>query len=174
MIRKDILLSLLCLGVVAVSVMMVQVGNTHLWDQDEGFYAATAAEMYARNEWITPTFNGKLFAHKPPMMFWGMMVGYGTFGISELGARFASTIFGLGTVLLTFAIGRKLFDTATGLFAGLAISSCIMFTLVARSATADSHLTFFTALALYLWVCDYFTEEYAFRDKMLAAVRWRT
>ena len=174
MIRKDILLSLLCIGVVAVSVMMVQVGNTHLWDQDEGFYAATAAEMYARNEWITPTFNGKLFAHKPPMMFWGMMVGYGAFGISEFGARFASAVFGLGTVFLTFAIGRKLFDTATGLFAGLAISSCIMVTLVARSATADSHLTFFTALALYLWVCDYFTEEYAFRDKMLAAVRWRT
>ena len=174
MIRKEILLSLLCISVVAVSVMMVHVGNTHLWDQDEGFYAATAAEMYTRNEWITPTFNSKLFAHKPPMMFWGMMVGYGTFGISELGARFASTIFGLGTVLLTFAIGRKLFDTATGLFAGLAISSCIMFTLVARSATADAHLTFFTALALYLWVCDYFTDEYALRDAMLDTVRWRT
>ncbi len=174
MIRRETLLPLICLFIVGVSVMMVQVGNTHLWDQDEGFYAATAAQMYARNEWITPSFNGKLFAHKPPMMFWGMMVGYSAFGISELGARFASTIFGLGTVLLTFAIARKLFDTTTGLFAGLAIGSCILFTLVSRSATADAHLTFFTALAFYFWVCDYFTDKFTSRDELLASVRWRT
>ncbi len=174
MIRKETFLPLICLFIVCISVMMVHVGNTHLWDQDEGFYAATAAQMYTRNEWVTPSFNGKLFAHKPPMMFWGMMVGYSAFGITELGARFASTIFGLGTVLLTFAIARKLFDTTTGLFAGLAISSCIMFTLVSRSATADAHLTFFTALALYSWVCDYFTDEVASRDELLSSVRWRT
>ncbi len=174
MIRKDVAYALLCLFVVGVSVMMIQVGNTHLWDQDEGFYATTAAEMHARNDWVTPTFNGKLFAHKPPMMFWGMIVGYELFGVSELGARFVSTLFGLGTIFLTFAIARKLFDTATGLFAGLAIGSCILFTTVARSATADAHLTFFTVLALYLWVCDYFRAPDSSRAQMLTSVRWRT
>ncbi len=174
MIRKDVAVPLLCLFIVGVSVMMIQVGNTHLWDQDEGFYATTAAEMHARNDWVTPTFNGKLFAHKPPMMFWGMIVGYEVFGVSELGARVVSTLFGLGTIFLTFAIARKLFDTATGLFAGLAIGSCILFTTVSRSATADAHLTFFTVLALYLWVCDYFQAPDSSREQMLASVRWRT
>ena len=70
--------------------MLLRPGNTHLWDQDEGYYAAAAAEMHGRNDWITPTFNGKLFAHKPPMMYWGMMIGFQTFGVSELGARFVS------------------------------------------------------------------------------------
>ena len=153
---------------------MIHVGNSHLWDQDEGFYATTAAEMYARNDWVKPTFNGKLFAHKPPMMFWGMMVGYEAFGVSELGARFASTLFGVGTVLLTFAVARRLFDLPTGLFAGLAIGSCITFTMVARSATADAHLTFFTVLALHLWVRDYFSIPVASRDTMLAEMRWQT
>lgn len=174
MIRKDVAYPLLCLFVVGVSVMMIQVGNTHLWDQDEGFYATAAAEMHARNDWVTPTFNGKLFAHKPPMMFWGMIVGYELFGVSELGARIVSTLFGLGTIFLTFAIARKLFDTTTGLFAGLAIGSCILFTTVARSATADAHLTFFTLLALYLWVCDYFHAPDSSREQMLASVRWGT
>ena len=174
MTRKETSLSLLCLLVVGVCVMMVQLGNTHLWDQDEGFYAATAAEMHARGDWVTPSFNGKLFAHKPPMMFWGMMVGYEMFGVSELGARFVSSLFGLGTVFLTYGIARRLFDAATGLFAGLAIGSCVMFTIVARSATADAHLTFFTVLALYLWVGDYFRAPSFDRDKMLASVRWRT
>ena len=174
MTRKETTLSLLCLLVVGVCVMMIRVGNTHLWDQDEGFYAATAAEMHARNDWVTPTFNGKLFAHKPPMMFWGMMVGYELFGVSELGARFVSSLFGLGTVFLTYAIARKLFDATTGLFAGLAIGSCIMFTIVARSATADAHLTFFTILALYLWVSDYFSKAASDRDQKLFSIHWRT
>ena len=174
MIRKESFFPLVCLFIVGVSVMMIQVGNTHLWEQDEGFYATTAAEMHARNDWITPTFNGKLFAHKPPMMFWGMMVGYRAFGVSELGARFASTLFGLGTIFLTFAVARKLFDATTGLFAGLAIGSCIMFTMVARSATADAHLTFFTVLALHFWVCDYFAAPGGNRDQILSAVRWQT
>lgn len=174
MFRKESVLPLLCLILVSASVLMIQVGNSHLWDQDEGFYATTAAEMYARNDWVKPTFNGKLFAHKPPMMFWGMMVGYEAFGVSELGARFASTLFGLGTVLLTFAVARRLFDLTTGLFAGLAIGSCIMFTMVARSATADAHLTFFTVLALHLWVRDYFSIPVSSRDTMLRSMRWQT
>ena len=174
MFRKESVLPLLCLFLVSAAVFMIDVGNTHLWDQDEGFYATTAAEMYARNDWIKPTFNGKLFAHKPPMMFWGMMVGFETFGVSELGARFASTLFGLGTVLLTFAVARRLFDLSTGLFAGLAIGSCITFTMVSRSATADAHLTFFTVLALHFWVRDYFSIPAASRNTMLASMRWQT
>ena len=172
--EKQSILPLLCLLIVSASVFMVQLGNTHLWDQDEGFYATTAAEMHARSDWIKPTFNGQLFAHKPPMMFWGMMLGYEVFGVSELGARFASTLFGLGTVFLTFAVARRLFDVATGLFAGLAIGSCITFTMVSRSATADAHLTFFTALALHLWVRDYFAQPESSRESRLAGMRWQT
>ena len=174
MIRKEVAYPLLCLLIVGVSVMMIQVGNTHLWDQDEGFYATAAAEMHARNDWVTPTFNGNLFAHKPPMMFWGMIVGFEFFGVSEFGARIVSSLFGIGTIFLTFAIARKLFDTATGLFAGLALGSCILFTAVARSATADAHLTFFTVLALYLWVCDYFHAHDSSGVQLFASVRWRT
>ena len=174
MFRKECFVPLICLFIVGVSVMMIRAGNTHLWDQDEGYYATAAAEMHARNDWITPTFNGKLFAHKPPMMFWGMMMGYQAFGVSELGARFVSTLFGLGTIFLTFAIARKLFDMATGLFAGLAIGSCIMFTVVARSATADAHLTFFTVLAFHLWLCDYFAAHETNREQLLKNVRWQT
>ncbi len=154
--------------------MLLNLGNTHLWDQDEGFYATTAAEMHSRSDWITPTFNGKLFAHKPPMMFWGMLLGYQAFGVSELGARFVSSLFGIGTMLLTFAVGRRLFDTATGLFAGLAIGSCITFTMIARSATADAHLTFFTVLALAIWCMDAFREKDSYGERTSNLIRYRT
>ncbi|MEQ1826994.1 MAG: glycosyltransferase family 39 protein [Pirellula sp.] len=152
--------------------MTTRLGNTHLWDQDEGYYATTAAEMYSRSDWITPTFNGKLFGHKPPMMFWGMIAGYHTFGVSELGARFVSSLFGIGTVLLTYLIAKRLFDSVTGLFAGLAISSSVMFVMVARSATADAHLTFFTVLALCAWIHVYLASSGTTRDEKLKSMRW--
>jgi len=164
----------LILIVVGIAVLMTQLGNTHLWDQDEGYYAATAAEMFERKDWVVPTFNGKLFGHKPPVMFWGMMAGYHFFGVSELGARFVSSLFGLGTILVTYALAKRLFDAVTGLFSGLAIGSCLMFVMVARSATADAHLTFFTVLAMYVWSCDYMSRPQVSRDQRLENMRWYT
>jgi 4-amino-4-deoxy-L-arabinose transferase-like glycosyltransferase len=163
-------LSLTALGII---LFCINLGNTHLWDQDEGYYAAAAAEMHAKNDWVTPTFNGELFGHKPPMMYWGMMVGYRLFGVNELGARFVSSLFGIGTILLTYQLGRKLFGASSGLFAGLAIGSCILFTAVSRSATADGHLTFFVLLSLSVWFQGYLRTPGATRDYKLRAMPWR-
>lgn len=157
---------------VGIVLFTVRLGNTHLWDQDEGYYATAAAEMVTKNDWVVPTFNGELFAHKPPMMFWGMMIGYSCFGVSELGARFASSLFGIGTILLTYQLARRLFDSLTGLMSGLAIGSCIMFTMVARSATADAHLTFFVLLSLSIWMNGYMSAQGSTRDAKLVSIPW--
>src|SRR5689334_20302047 len=79
--------SLLIVAIVAALVMAVGLGSTRLWDEDEGYFASTAAEMYERGDVIVPTFNHELFGHKPPLMYWGMMAGFRTFGVNELGAR---------------------------------------------------------------------------------------
>ena len=162
----------LLLILVGMGLFSVRLGNTHLWDQDEGYYAAAASEMYAKNDWVVPSFNGELFAHKPPLMFWGMMLGYSGFGVSELGARFVSSLFGIGTILLTYQLARRLFDSLTGLMSGLAIGSCIMFTMVARSATADAHLTFLVLLSLSIWMNGYLRAIGLNRDAKLRSIPW--
>lgn len=162
----------LLLILVGIGLFSVRLGNTHLWDQDEGYYAAAASEMFAKNDWVVPSFNGQLFAHKPPMMFWGMMLGFSGFGVSELGARFVSSLFGIGTILLTYQLARRLFDSLTGLMSGLAIGSCIMFTMVARSATADVHLTFFVLLSLSIWMNGYLSAIGWNRDAKLQSIPW--
>jgi len=154
-----------------VVVLFVGLGQTRLWDQDEGFFATTAAEMYARNDWIVPTFNGKLFGHKPPLMYWGMMSGYGLFGVNELGARFFSAVFGLATAIATWRLGRRLFNETTGLLAGIIMASAIFFTVVARAATPDAHLTFFAVLAFCLWCRDIFPLPH---ESPSTGIRWRT
>lgn len=142
---------LLLLIVLASAVMLPWLGSTRFWDQDEGFFASTAAEMYARGDWIVPTFNGQMFGHKPPWMYWMMMLGFETFGVNEFSARLGSAICGIATVWLTYEFGRRLFNERAGWWAGLALASCLMFNIVARAATPDVHLVFFVTLALYLF-----------------------
>ena len=135
-------------------VLWLGLGRTRLWDQDEGYYASVAREMFDRQDWVVPTFNQELFAHKPPMMYWGMLVGFQIFGVCEFAARWASAFFGTGMVLLTYSLGRMLIDRKTGLIGALVLVSSLMFTVVSRSATADVHLGFFILLAITLWVRD--------------------
>ena len=137
------------LVLVAACILFGRLDGSRFWDQDEGFFATTAAEMHARGDWIVPTFNGELFGHKPPWMYWMMMTGYSLFGPGELGARFFSAVFGLATVLLTFRLGERLFNRRTGLIAGLVLGTCLMFSVVSRAATPDVFLVFFSSLALY-------------------------
>jgi 4-amino-4-deoxy-L-arabinose transferase-like glycosyltransferase len=135
---------------VAALVFFPNLGATRLWDEDEGFYASTAAEMLARREWIVPHFNGEMFGHKPPLMYWMMMAGYSIFGVNEWGARFFSAVAGVLAVLLTFYLGKKLFSARVGFMAALILSTSIMFTIVGRSATPDSFLVLFTVLPLFV------------------------
>ena len=149
--------------VILIAVCLVcffaSLGASRFWDQDEGFFASTAAEMYARGDWVVPWFNGEMFGHKPPWMYWMMMLGYSLFGVGETGARFFSAVFGLATALLTYRFGSRLFNSRTGFIAGLVIPSCLMFGVVARAATPDAYLVFFTTLALYLFASNGFLKR---------------
>lgn len=127
-------------------------GTPRLWDEDEGFFAAAAREMHQRNDWVVPTFNGELFSHKPPFMFWMMRGGFFLFGETELGARVGSALFALLTALATYQIGCLLFRRNAGLWAGLAVATSLNFTVVARAATPDAYLVFFIALAIWLYI----------------------
>lgn len=141
----------LWLLVIAAAVLLTGLHTTRLWDQDEGYFASTAAEMHAQGDWIVPTFNGELFGHKPPWMYWMMMIGYELFGTSEFAARILTAVFGVATCLLTYHLGRRVFTAQAGWWAGLVMASCLMFNFVSRAATPDTYLTFFSTLALYLF-----------------------
>ena len=136
-----------CLLLACSLVLFLRLDSTRLWDQDEGFFAGTAAEMYAQDEWIVPVFNDEMFGHKPPWMYWMMMLGYQLFGVNELGARFFSAVFGTASVFLTYFLGSRLKNPRAGFLAGLALATCLMFSVVGRAATPDSYLVFFSTLA---------------------------
>ncbi|QDT55449.1 Undecaprenyl phosphate-alpha-4-amino-4-deoxy-L-arabinose arabinosyl transferase [Caulifigura coniformis] len=136
---------------VAACSYFTALGATRLWDEDEAFFATAAAEMHRHDDWIVPTFNEELFAHKPPFMYWMMRLGFLMFGVNELGARFFSAVFGIATAIVTYHLGRRLFDARAGLWAALALSTCLMWSIVSRASTADAYLGFFIALSLLVY-----------------------
>jgi 4-amino-4-deoxy-L-arabinose transferase-like glycosyltransferase len=147
----------------ATIIFFTYLGASALWDEDETLYASCAREMLQRNDWVVPMFNGRMFPDKPPLMFWLMMAGYELFGINEFGARFFSAVLGVGTALLTYHLGRLLFNPRIGLWAGLICASSIIFTVSARAATVDSALVFVTTLAVLCFVAALRVQGSGFR-----------
>ncbi len=73
---------------------------------DEPRYAQVAREMFERGDWITPTLGGFNWFEKPILLYWLQIVSYKIFGVNEFAARFGPALFGLGTVLSLWVLGR--------------------------------------------------------------------
>ena len=136
----------------AVTVFFTNLGAPALWDEDEPKNAECAREMLARGDWVVPTFNEQLLYDKPVLLYWLMISAYKTFGVNEFAARFWSALLAVGTSLATYHLGRILFRPRVGLWAGLCMTSCVMFTVAGRAATPDSTLIFCTTLTMLAFV----------------------
>ena len=140
----------LLLGATAL-LTLPNLGAPSLWDVDEGVNAGCTREMLESGSWVVPTFNAELRTAKPVMLYWIQRASYNAFGITEWSARFPAVLLGLGTVLLVYELGRRMFDAGTGLLAGIILASAIEFCKLSHAATPDAPLIFFTTLALYLF-----------------------
>ena len=137
---------------IAALIFFFQLGTPPLWDRDEPRNAGCAAEMLEANDWVVPIFNAELRTHKPVLLYWMMMASYAVFGVNEFAARLPSALLGMGNVLLTMHIGRRLFGSAVAQWAGVILCSTIMFGVASRAATPDALLIFCSTLAMALFV----------------------
>lgn len=137
---------------IAAVMFFTNLGGTRLWDEDETKNARCGVEMHQRGEWVVPTFNDALRSHKPVLLYWAMRGSYATLGVSEFSARLPSALAGLLVVVMTYHLGRLLFDRAIGLLAGLLLASALMFSTLARAATPDGVLMIGTTGALLAFV----------------------
>jgi 4-amino-4-deoxy-L-arabinose transferase-like glycosyltransferase len=74
---------------------------------DEPRYAQIAREMFERGDWITPKLGGFDWFEKPVLLYWLQIIAYKLFGVNEFAARFGSAIFGLGTIVCLWLLGRN-------------------------------------------------------------------
>jgi len=143
---------LLIVALGAAFVLLPNLGGPPLWDEDEPRNAACSLAMHASGDWIVPTFNGRLRIEKPALVNWLHLAGFAVAGVNETGARLGSALLTIGTCMLTGGIAGRLFRPEVGIWAGLAMATCLWTAVAGRAATPDAPLAFFTTLALWLFV----------------------
>ena len=122
---------------------------------DEPRYAQVAREMFERGDWITPTLGGFNWFEKPALLYWLEIASYHVFGVTEFAARFGSALFGLGTVISLWILGRHVETTSDELrsnnfanWLGLIAASTVSIIAFAHGASFDIILTFPIAAAM--------------------------
>lgn len=139
---------LIVAGVAAV-VLLTRLGTTPLWDDDEPKNAACSVAMLDANDWVVPTFDGRLRIEKPPLVNWLHIAGVAACGRTETGVRIGSALLTIGTCLLTWRLGLILFNPSVGLLGGIVMATCIWTAVGGRASTPDAPLVFFTTLAFF-------------------------
>ncbi|MEW7007565.1 ArnT family glycosyltransferase [Lentilitoribacter sp. EG35] len=143
----------LALGISLILMMlyMILMPATELWDRDEPLYARTAIEMLLSGDWFLPTYNGNLFAHKPPMTYWLMATSFWMFGENEFAARFASAPTMAGTAFFTYLIARRMFDHTIGIWSMIMFGTAFLTIYLGSIAQHDAPMMFFIILAIYAY-----------------------
>ena len=133
--------------------VLPNLGAPSLWDMDEGVNAGCTREMIESGTWVVPTFNWKLRTAKPILTYWIQRPFFLALGPTEWAARVPSALLGLGTVLLTYDLGRRMFGAVTGWLGAIALASAMQFCLLSHAATPDASLIFCTTLTFYfVWI----------------------
>jgi len=146
-------LELTLLVLVAAPLLFTAQGLEFL-DPDEGLYAGIAQSMVRTGDWVLPHFNGLPYLEKPPLYFWLGATTLALDPLSEMAVRIWSAIAALGTVLLTWRMGRRLYGPAAGVMAGLILTTTVGFSLYVRKASTDFVFVFCMTLTLYGFLRD--------------------
>ena len=134
---------------IALLVFGAGLGLRDPWPADEPVYALIARDMLRHGNWLIPMVGGDYFQDKPPLLFWLQAVFYWITGSHRIGFLLPSLLAGIGTLLLVYDLGRRLWSREAGLNAALVLLFAVQFTLQARRAQLDALLVFFTTLSLY-------------------------
>jgi 4-amino-4-deoxy-L-arabinose transferase-like glycosyltransferase len=157
---------MICVGVLSLArvLLFYRLGDGSLHDWDEAIYAQVAKELAFSDTWMTLTWGGAPFLHKPPLYFWLTALTYKLIGVSEFSARLWPAIFGFGVVGLTFVLGVRLRSWGVGVVAALLLlvvdhsyyAHWWNFLSLSRVAMLDTGLTFWIMTALFVvWEADH-------------------
>jgi len=142
---------LLFLLFISTLFIFYNLGAMTLTTFDEVLYGQSAKEMMLNGVWLTPYLNGEVWFDKPPLYMMVTIFFYKLFGVSEMTARLFSALCGVGSILIIYALGSKLYSRKVGLISAVLLLSSVHFFNYTRLATVDMALSFFILATLYAY-----------------------
>ncbi len=92
-----------------------------------------------------PTLGGAPFVEKPPLFPWAIAGSFALFGVSAGAARIPAALFGIGAVLVAYALGKRAGGRAAGLASAVVLATTAKFADISHASVNDIALTFFVA-----------------------------
>ena len=127
-------------------------GQSSLSNWDEAWYGDIARNITKNADFFRLMWNGKPYIDHPPVGFWIIASFFKAFGVNEFVDRLPSAIFGIGGVLLTYFIGKKLFSARVAFCSAFSLGSCFWYMARSRTGNLDIFLSFFFLLSFYLFL----------------------
>jgi len=125
------------------------IGKGSLASWDEAYYALVSREIFRTGDWINLRYFDVPFYDKPPLYLWATSFFYHLFGVSEFSTRLPSALAGVGVILVTYFLGKRLVGPLAALAGAGILLSSQDFLHYARWGTLDiTHLFFFTLALL--------------------------
>jgi len=153
---RNTLLHLVILATVCALVFMLFLGKSPFHDKAEPREALVVRDIVLEGRWLFPLKSGEQIPSKPPLFHWfaaGASILRGE--MTESSIRFPSALFASLGVLLCYLFGKRLYDSETGLWAGLILATTALYYTSGIEARVDMSLAFFVALSLMLFYSLY-------------------
>ena len=121
-----------------------------LFDLDEGYYAAVAAEMNRRGEWITPLYNGRPWFEKPILIYWLMKPSLTLFG-DAVGPRLPSVVATALLYALCAGFARRRLSEEAARWTPIVLGSSLLVVGAGRMALTDPPFVLALTAAFFLF-----------------------
>lgn len=145
---NDLLILLLSIALI----YGIFLGHRPLSVPDEARYAEIPREIIATGNYITPHLNYIKYFEKPVFFYWLQAGAMKLWGINEWAVRIPNAIMALLGCLVTYAIGRTLYDRRTGILASLILASSALYFVLAHLVTLDMTLSVLITASLMFFI----------------------
>jgi 4-amino-4-deoxy-L-arabinose transferase-like glycosyltransferase len=145
-------LYLFILACVCGLVFFANLGSVPFYDKAEPREALVVRDIILNGNWVFPLKLEQQIPSKPPLFHWvGALASWSWGQMTEATVRFPSALFATLGVFLVYYLGKKLYDSLTGTFAGLILATSIVYQTAGVEARVDMTLTFWLTLTLVIF-----------------------
>jgi 4-amino-4-deoxy-L-arabinose transferase-like glycosyltransferase len=136
----------LALVLAAAAISFAGIASHSLWTPDEPRDAAVGKNMWRSGDLVVPRLNGRPFLEKPPLAWWAQTAAYRLLGASDATARVPAAVFATLTLLVAYAISRRLGGPRAGWLAAGVLASTVEYAEDMGRAIVDPPLVLAVAL----------------------------
>ena len=126
-----------------------------IWTPNESFYAESVREMFESGNFLDIKYNYEPRYNKPPLTYWLIAASSYIFGLNEFGIRLPIVLLTIGSVWLTYLLGKRLYGEKGGIYSLMIMAVSVQLMAVKQYASPEIPLTFFFTLTLYWFIKGY-------------------